>query len=75
MPFSYHQLYGPGPEESRLYVATAGNLSETQPNLIQYLIELYQPQQIILANDNDKAGTQQNVKLMGLSCTLLAHVT
>ncbi len=63
---SYHQLYGPGPQESRLYVATAGNLSETQPNLIQYLIELYQPQQIILANDNDKAGTQQNVKLMGL---------
>ena len=63
---SYHQLFMPAPSENRLYVATAGNLSETQPNYIQYLIELYQPQQIILANDNDKAGIFQNVKLMGL---------
>jgi hypothetical protein len=63
---SYHQLFTPASSENRLYVATAGNLSETQPNYIQYLIELYQPQQIILANDNDKAGIFQNVKLMGL---------
>lgn len=63
---SYHQLFIPGPAECRLYVATAGNLSETQPQFIQYLVELYQPQQIIMANDNDKGGLYQNIKLMGL---------
>lgn len=62
---SYHQLFLPTPSEKRLYVATAGNLSETQPHYIQYLIELYRPQQIVMANDNDKGGLFQNVKLMG----------
>ncbi len=62
---SYHQLFLPIPSEKRLYVATAGNLSESQPQYIQYLIELYQPQRIIMANDNDKGGIWQNVKLMG----------
>jgi|GEM_PF-2739459 len=63
---SYHQLFPAGALEQRLYVATAGNLSESQPQYIQYLIEVYQPRKVVLANDNDKAGFFQNVKLMGL---------
>lgn len=62
---SYHQLFVPPSSEKRLYVATAGNLSDTQPQFIQYLIELYRPQKVVLANDNDKGGFLQNVKLMG----------
>lgn len=62
---SYHQLFAPAVSEKRLYVATAGNLSDTQPQFIQYLVELYRPQKIVLANDNDKGGLFQNVKLMG----------
>ncbi|WP_028523404.1 toprim domain-containing protein [Runella limosa] len=62
---SYHQLFLPYPSEKRLYVATAGNLSDTQPQFIQYLVELYRPDKIVLANDKDKGGLVQNVKLMG----------
>ena len=68
---SYHQLYLPLMNEGRLYVATAGNLSETQPQYIQYLIDVYQPQQIVLANDNDKGGVFQNIKLL----SVLSHPT
>ena len=63
---SYHQLFPADTLEKRLYVATAGNLSESQPYYIQYLTEVYQPRKIVLANDNDKAGFFQNIKLMGL---------
>ena len=58
-------MFAPAVSEKRLYVATAGNLSDTQPQFIQYLVELYRPQKIVLANDNDKGGLLQNVKLMG----------
>jgi hypothetical protein len=62
---SFHQLMKPKTDEKRVYLATAGNLSETQPRFIQLAIDTLKPRQIILANDNDNAGIKQNLNLIG----------
>lgn len=62
---SYHQLNPPKPDEKRLYIATAGNMSNEQPVLIEKLVkESYNPK-ITLANDNDNAGIKQNINIAG----------
>jgi hypothetical protein len=62
---SFHQLYPPATGESRLYVSTAGLPSKEQLSHIQYLVDKYQPQQLLLANDKDPAGQRMNINLMG----------
>lgn len=63
---SFHQLMKPKMIEKRIYLATAGNLSDTQPRFIQLAIDTLIPRQIILANDNDNAGIKQNLNLIGV---------
>ncbi len=62
---SFHQLYPPASGESRLYISTAGLPSKEQMIHIQHLVDKYQPQQILLANDKDPAGQRMNINLMG----------
>ena len=62
---SFHQLYPPAEGESRLYISTAGLPSKEQMVHIQHLVDKYQPQQILLANDKDPAGQRMNINLMG----------
>jgi hypothetical protein len=62
---SFHQLYPPVLGESRLYISTAGLPSKEQMNHIQYLVDKYQPQQILLANDKDPAGQRMNINILG----------
>jgi hypothetical protein len=62
---SFHQLYPPATGESRLYISTAGLPSKEQMVHIQHLVDKYQPQQILLANDKDPAGQRMNINLMG----------
>lgn len=50
---SYHQLYPPAAPGGRVYVATAGTLSASQPGAIQALIDRLGPGRVVLANDND----------------------
>ena len=62
---SYHQLNPPKQDEKRLYIATAGNMSNEQPVLIEKLVKESDAQKVILANDNDPAGIKQNINLAG----------
>ena len=62
---SFHQLMPPQNDEKRVYLATAGKLSGTQPRFIQLAIDTLKPKQIILANDNDQAGINQNINIIG----------
>ena len=62
---SFHQLYPPVTGESRLYISTAGLPSKEQMIHIQHLVDKYQPQQLLLANDKDPAGQRMNINLMG----------
>ena len=62
---SFHQLMPPQTDEKRVYLATAGKLSGTQPRFIQLAIDTLKPKQIILANDNDQAGINQNINIIG----------
>lgn len=62
---SYHQLNPPKPEEKRLYIATAGNMSREQPVLIEKLVKESEVNKIVLANDNDRGGIQQNINIVG----------
>ena len=62
---SFHQLMPPQAEEKRVYLATAGKLSGTQPRFIQLAIDTLKPKQIVLANDNDQAGINQNINIIG----------
>ena len=60
---SYHQLHNKKLNgQNVVYVATAGNPSEKQMNLIQKKIQTLQPKEVVLANDNDQAGRQYNEK-------------
>jgi len=62
---SFHQMKPPAEGEKRLYLGTAGNLSSGAPDTVQKLIDKYQPRQIVMANDNDKAGIRNNINLVG----------
>jgi hypothetical protein len=62
---SFHQLYPPATGESRIYISTAGLPSKEQMVHIQHLMDKYQPQQLLLANDKDPAGQRMNINLMG----------
>lgn len=61
---SYHQLYPPKDAFDRVYIATCGNASATQPLTIQKLINKLQPEKLILSNDNDPAGIRHNINMM-----------
>lgn len=61
---SYHQLHPPKNEFDRVYIATCGNASATQPLTIQKLINKLQPEKLILSNDNDPAGIRHNINMM-----------
>ncbi|MDF9801322.1 hypothetical protein OKW21_006631 [Catalinimonas alkaloidigena] len=60
---SYHQLHGSSPQNhNAVYLATAGNPSHKQLEVIQSKVNELQPKEIVLANDNDKAGHQYDEK-------------
>lgn len=61
---SYHQLHPPKEAFDRVYIATCGNASATQPLTIQKLINKLQPEKLILSNDNDPAGIRHNINMM-----------
>ena len=61
---SYHQLHPPKDAFDRVYIATCGNASATQPLTIQKLINKLQPEKLILSNDNDPAGIRHNINMM-----------
>lgn len=62
---SYHQLHPPEAPGQRVYVATAGTLSASQPGAIQALIDRLGPGRVVLANDNDPSGMRYNLQLLG----------
>lgn len=62
---SYHQLNPPKQDEKRLYIATAGNMSNETPVLINKLIKESEAKTVILANDNDRGGQVANINLAG----------
>lgn len=62
---SYHQLHPPEAPGGRVYVATAGTLSASQPGAIQALIDRLGPGRVVLANDNDPSGMRYNLQLIG----------
>lgn len=60
---SYHQLNAATLDKQNvMYVATAGNPSGKQIEVIQKKIQVMQPKEVVLANDNDQAGQQYNEK-------------
>ncbi|MEK6480929.1 toprim domain-containing protein [Catalinimonas sp. 4WD22] len=60
---SYHQLHGDSQQNhNTVYLATAGNPSHKQLEVIQSKVNELQPKEIVLANDNDKAGHQYDEK-------------
>lgn len=63
---SYHQLHHRGAEgqPNTLYVATSGTVTERQVELIQKLIDKQEPQEVVLANDNDAAGRRFNINYL-----------
>ena len=63
---SYHQMHPPESPGGRVYVATAGTLSASQPGAIQALIDRLGPGRVVLANDNDPSGMRYNLQLLGL---------
>lgn len=62
---SYHQLNPPSANEKRLYIATAGQMANDTPVLIERLIKESQAKKVVLANDNDLGGIKQNINLVG----------
>jgi hypothetical protein len=62
---SYHQMHPPEAPGQRVYVATAGTLSVSQPGAIQALIDRLWPGRVVLANDNDPSGMRYNLQLLG----------
>lgn len=61
---SYHQLFPPKEPFDRVYMATCGNASATQPLTIQKLINKLQPERLILSHDNDPAGIRHNINML-----------
>lgn len=60
---SYHQLHGVSQEKHNIiYLSTAGNPSQRQMDVIEQKAVTLQPEEIVLANDNDRAGHQYNEK-------------
>jgi hypothetical protein len=62
---SYHILNPVERAGDRLYVASTGSYSQPQLNIIQHLIDRYQPVRVALGNDNDAAGKKFNIALLG----------
>jgi hypothetical protein len=62
---SFHQLSPPKPGETRMYVSTGGQPSDKQVAYINELVGRIQPEQVVLANDNEKNGIRFNMNLMG----------
>jgi hypothetical protein len=62
---SFHQLAPPKQGETRMYLSTGGQPSEKQAAYINQLVQRIQPAQIIMGNDNEKAGMRFNINLMG----------
>lgn len=60
--YQLEQPDGKGP--NTVYVATSGNMSQRQVELIQKVIDRRQPAQIVLANDNDPAGARYNLNYL-----------
>ncbi|GAA4418772.1 hypothetical protein GCM10023187_52500 [Nibrella viscosa] len=61
---AYHELHPPAQPLERLYLATGGTFSEHTPGYIQQLIDTYQPERIVLGNDNDQPGIKLNLRLL-----------
>jgi hypothetical protein len=62
---SKYQLEQPGGQgPNTIYIATSGNMSQRQVELIQKVIDKQQPQQVVLASDNDKAGERYNINYL-----------
>ncbi|MDO1444649.1 toprim domain-containing protein [Rhodocytophaga aerolata] len=62
---SFHQLSPPKPGETRMYLSTGGNPSDKQTAYINELVQRIRPDQVVLANDNEKNGVRFNMNLMG----------
>jgi hypothetical protein len=63
---SFHQLSPPKPGETRMYLSTGGQPSDKQAGYINELVGRIKPQQVVLANDNEKNGIRFNMNLMGV---------
>ncbi|MDJ1470269.1 toprim domain-containing protein [Xanthocytophaga flava] len=62
---SFHQISPPKQGESRMYISTGGQPSDKQLAYINQIVQRVEPSQVILGNDNEKAGTKFNINLMG----------
>ncbi|QHT65367.1 toprim domain-containing protein [Rhodocytophaga rosea] len=62
---SFHQLSPPKSGETRMYVSTGGQPSDKQTAYINELVGRIRPDQVVLANDNEKNGVRFNMNLMG----------
>jgi hypothetical protein len=60
---SYHQLFPP--DKNRIYISTGGVLTDGQLEEIQRIINVFPQVYITLASDNDLAGSQQNLHVIG----------
>ncbi|TLM88800.1 toprim domain-containing protein [Hymenobacter jeollabukensis] len=60
--YQLEQSGGKGP--NTMYVATSGNVTERQSELIQRLIDRQRPAEVTLANDNDAAGRRFNINYL-----------
>jgi Toprim-like len=60
--YQLEQSGGRGP--NTMYVATAGQVTESQTALIQRLVDRQQPKELTLANDNDAAGRRFNINYL-----------
>lgn len=66
---AHFQLSGKRNNDLRtLYIATNGQLTSGQCDHIQTLIDRYKPLEVILGNDNDRAGVRFNCTLLGRLC-------
>lgn len=55
---------GEGKMPNTMYIATAGNPTERQTELIQRIIDKQDPKAVILGNDNDPAGRRFNINYL-----------
>ena len=62
---SFHQLTPPKPGETRMYVSSGGQPSEKQQAYINQLVQRIRPEQVVMANDNDKNGMKFNINQLG----------
>lgn len=60
-----HAQLNPNKAKELLYIATNGQITEGQINLMQELIDTHQPKAIIIGTDNDIAGERFHATLLG----------